>query len=262
MLELVPPLAVVIGLAFAINWVAFVPAYLARTERFYDLAGGFTYLTVVGVALLLAPDRGPREWVLATLVALWAARLSSFLFGRIKRDGKDGRFDEIKQSAPRFLIAWTLQALWVSLTALAMLIVLTQPSSHALTLTDFIGWGVWLTGFVIEVVADRQKSAFRARPDTHGTWIDEGLWAWSRHPNYFGEIVLWTGICISAATTFAGWQWIGLVSPLFVAYLLLKGSGVPLLEVRADKKWGGDAAYEAYKQRVPVLIPRPPRRGD
>ena len=261
MLDLLPPLALLIAVAFAINWLAFLPAFAMKTEHFYDLTGGITYLTVTGLGLWLAEPRGPREWVLAGMVFVWAARLSSFLFFRIRKEGKDGRFDQIKQSAPRFLFAWTVQALWVSLTALTVFIVLTSGSSPALTALDFFGWGVWAFGFGLEVVSDRQKSAWRARPENKGAWIEDGVWAWSRHPNYAGEIILWTGVAISAASTFAGWQWVGLLSPFFVFGLLRYGSGVPLLEVRADKKWGGDPAYEAYKKRVPVLWPRPPRKA-
>lgn len=247
-------LGVILAGAVVLQWVAFVPAYLARTERFYDLTGSLTYLSAVAAGLLLAPDRGLREWVLAAMVAVWAARLGTFLARRIHKDGKDGRFDEIKQSAPRFFVAWTLQGLWVSLTALTVLIVLTTPSDPGLGVLDAVGWTLWGLGFGLEVVADHQKSAFRARGT--GRWIDEGVWSWSRHPNYLGEIVLWTGICVSAASTFSGWRWVGVVSPLFVTFLLTRVSGVPMLEERADGKWGGDPDYEAYKERVPVLLPR------
>lgn len=246
-------LGVILAGAVLLQWVAFVPAYLARTERFYDLTGSLTYLSAMAAGLALAPERGLREWVLAGMVTVWAARLGTFLARRIHKDGKDGRFDTIKQSAPRFFVAWTLQGLWVSLTALAVLIVLTTPGDPAVGAVDVVGWTIWVAGFGLEVVADRQKSAFRAR-DT-GRWIDEGVWSWSRHPNYLGEIVLWVGICVSAATTFSGWRWVGVVSPVFVAFLLLRVSGIPMLERRADKRWGGDPDYEAYKERMPVLVP-------
>ena len=114
-------------------------------------------------------------------------------------------------------------------------------------------------GFSIEIVADRQKSAFRADPANAGRFISSGLWAWSRHPNYFGEIVLWFGIAILAWPALAGWQLATLVSPLFVYVLLTKGSGIPPLETRAEERWGDDPAYRAYVERTPVLWPRPPR---
>ena len=251
-----PTLLWMAGLAMAVNWAAFLPAAALRSERFYDLTGGVTYLVVVFSAMALAPERGPREWVFATLVSVWAVRLSSFLFLRIRRDGKDGRFDTIKTDPARFLMTWTLQGLWVFLTSLAALTVMTSGSGSRVGWLDIVGWTVWGVGFAVEVIADRQKAAFRADPANAGRFIDTGLWSRSRHPNYLGEITLWFGIAISASSSLAGWQWAALISPVFVALLLTRGSGVPLLEQRSDARWGGESAYESYKRRVPVLVPR------
>ncbi len=243
-------------LSFGVQWLAFVPAYLRRTERFYDLVGSLTYLTVTAFAIGGTQSRDARSWVLGLLVGVWAVRLGSFLFRRIRSEGSDGRFDEIKQSASRFLVAWTLQGLWVFLTLCAALAAITTTAPADLGVLDGVGFSIWLFGFGLEVIADRQKSEFRRQ--NPGRYIDTGLWAWSRHPNYFGEIVLWTGIAVMASSTLNGWQWITLVSPLFVTLLLTRISGIPLLEKRADERWGDDAGYQAYKARTPVLIPRPP----
>ena len=124
----------------------------------------------------------------------------------------------------------------------------------------WIGLLVWIIGFGIEVVSDQQKSRFRANPAHEGRFISTGLWAWSRHPNYFGEIVLWSGVALIAAPALQGWQYATLLSPVFVTILLTMGSGIPLLEERADQTWGGQADYEEYKSSTPVLVPRPPRR--
>ena len=243
------------ALAFGVNLLAFVPAYLRRTEVFYDLVGSLTYLSLVGFALALG-ESGWRGMVLAGCVGVWAIRLGSFLFRRISRDGKDGRFDDIKQSAGRFLVAWTLQGAWALLTSLACLVLLTGGSSADPAWTD-LGFGIWLAGFAIEVVADQQKNAFRARGG--GGWIDEGLWRWCQHPNYFGEITLWTGLFIVAAGHLTGWGWLAVLSPLMVVLLLTQVSGIPMLRERADARWGDDRAYQEYRTRTPVLIPRPPR---
>jgi len=255
----VPVFAVAVGLAFLIQWLTFVPAYLLQSERFYDLTGGLTYITVTTLAVLLAPELDGRSLLLLALVVIWASRLGSYLFRRIRKAGRDERFDEIKPSFFRFLNAWTLQGLWVSLTLAAALAAITTTVRKDLGIVELIGLLVWAGGFVVEAAADRQKSRFRADPANRGRFISTGLWAWSRHPNYFGEIVLWVGVALIAVPVLRGWQWVTLLSPVFVAFLLTRVSGVPPLEKRADEKWGGQDDYEAYKARTPVLAPRPPR---
>lgn len=247
------------GMAFALNWLAFVPAFLMRTERFYDLVGSATYASMTVAALLVSGHTDPRALVPAALVLVWAIRLGTFLFKRVHDDGGDGRFDEIKQSGPRFLIAWTLQALWVFLTASAAFASITATSRPPVDVGFSVGLLLWLTGFVIEVVADRQKRVFKRDPAQQGRFIQSGLWAWSRHPNYFGEILLWTGMLVLASSTLQGWGWLVGLSPVFVTLLLTKVSGIPLLEARADARFGDDVEYQRYKAETPVLIPRPPR---
>jgi steroid 5-alpha reductase family enzyme len=245
------------ALAFLVQWLAFVPAYAKQTERFYDLVGSLTYIAVVLFALLASGPMNNRSALLALLVFVWAARLGSFLFRRIQAAGSDSRFDSIKPSAARFFVAWTLQGLWVFLTLSAALAAITKLEAAPIGWADLVGLLIWALGFSIEVVADRQKSAHRkARP---GKFVDSGLWAWSRHPNYFGEIVLWIGIAVIASSTLRGWQWVTMISPVFVAFLLMRVSGIPMLEKRADERWGDHKAYQKYKAETPVLFPRPPR---
>jgi steroid 5-alpha reductase family enzyme len=254
----IPIFALAVALAFLIQWVAFIPAYLQQTERFFDLTGAITYISVTTLAVLLSPTVDARSLLLLALVGIWAGRLGTFLFQRVQKAGKDARFDDIKPSFARFLSTWTLQGLWVTLTLSAALAAITTTVRQKVGLFALIGFLVWAGGFAIEVVADRQKRRFRADPENKGDFIDTGLWTWSRHPNYFGEIVLWIGVAIITLPVLRGWQWIGLLSPIFVTVLLTRISGIPMLEKRADEKWGGQEDYEAYKARTPVLIPRPP----
>lgn len=254
----VPVFALAVAVAFVVQWLAFVPSYLLRSERFFDLTGGITYISVTLLAVLLAPSFDARSALLLTLVAIWAARLATFLFRRVRRAGKDERFDAIKTSFPRLLMTWTLQGLWVSLTLSAALAAITTTMRKDLEVVAVLGLLIWVAGFATEATADWQKSRFRADPANKGRFISTGLWAWSRHPNYFGEIVLWVGIAVIAVPVLQGWQWVTLVSPLFVILLLTRVSGVPMLEKRADRTWGGQADYEAYKARTPILVPRPP----
>lgn len=244
-------------IAFGLQWLAFIPAYLWRTEHFYDLMGSASYIIVALVAWLMADNRDLRSTVLLVMVALWAMRLGSFLIIRIRQQGGDRRFDSIRQDAGAFLVTWTLQGLWVSLTLLPVLIVFVSPSREVGALF-YLGAALWLGGLLIEAVADDQKRRFRLDDANRGRFIQSGLWAWSRHPNYFGEILLWFGVCLAATATFSGWAWLGWLSPVFVALLLTKISGIPLLEASADERWGDSPDYQAYKRRTPVLVPRPP----
>ncbi|MCY3414300.1 MAG: DUF1295 domain-containing protein [Candidatus Heimdallarchaeota archaeon] len=245
-------------IAFVVNWIVFIPAYLKRTEKFFDLTGGITYLSVIWVTGFLA-GFNLRSLILMILISIWALRLSIFLYRRIHKAGKDSRFDEIKQSFARFLMTWTIQGLWVSFTLAAALAVITSSTTVEIGIFFVLGLIVWILGFAIEVISDSQKSTFKANPENKGKFISSGLWAWSRHPNYFGEIVLWLGIAIIAIPVLQGWQWITMISPIFVIFLLTKVSGVPMLEKSADERWGGQEDYEAYKRNTPVLILRPPR---
>lgn len=253
-----PLFAICGALAFAINWIVFIPANAARTEKYYDLTGSVTYVSITLVALFLSDDLDVRAVIVGVMVIVWSVRLGIFLSRRIRRDGRDGRFDEIKVNPIRFFMAWTIQGLWVLLTAAAALAIITTVERKDVEWVAYIGIATWIAGFAIEVVADRQKSAFRRDPANAGRFIDSGLWAWSRHPNYFGEITLWTGIAIMAIPVLSGWQWVVLISPLFVAVLLTRVSGIPMLERRSDERWGDDEAYQRYKATTPVLIPRPP----
>jgi steroid 5-alpha reductase family enzyme len=254
----IPIFALGVIIAFLIQWIAFIPAFIKQTEAFFDLTGSITYLTVVWVAVLLRPGADARSFLLVALVSIWALRLGTFLFRRIRAAGSDPRFDELKPSFARFLTVWTVQGLWVSLTLAAALAAITSTRQVELGAFALAGAIVWVLGFGIEAIADWQKSQFRAKPENAGKFINTGLWAWSRHPNYFGEIILWIGVAITALPILRGWQWVTLISPLFVTLLLTRVSGIPMLEERADEKWGGDPEYEEYKARTPVLIPLPP----
>jgi steroid 5-alpha reductase family enzyme len=254
----VPVFALCGFLAFAINWLAYIPSAIAQTEHYYDLVGGITYISATIAAILLSADLDLRAMIVAGMVLVWSFRLATFLFRRIARAGKDSRFDVLKTRPVSFLMAWTIQALWVLLTAAAALAIITGGNRVPLGVIGYVGIAVWLSGFAIEVISDNQKSSFKADPANQGKFINVGLWAWSRHPNYFGEIVIWIGMAIIALPVLQGWQWATLISPVFVIFLLTKVSGIPMLEKAADERWGGQDDYETYKRNTPVLIPKTP----
>ena len=247
-------------LCIGVQWLAWIPASMAKTERFYDLTGGLTYLIVVGFSLWAgSQSEAPslRELIVSLLVVIWAVRLSSFLYFRIHRTGKDGRFDRLKTSPIRFLVPWTIQGLWVFLTMIVVIVINSQTgSAPALGIWDAVGLSIWLLGFSIEVVADNQKTVFNTESNNQGKWIDSGLWSYSRHPNYLGEILLWTGIACFGISCFTGLERVAWISPIFIYLLLTKLSGIPILDRRALEKWGDDVEYQKYRENTPALFPR------
>ena len=257
-----PLFALCVAIAFVINWLVFIPSFMAQTEHYFDLTGSITYLTVTATAISLSGRFDLRSVIIATLVIIWALRLGSFLFKRIKQDGKDSRFDTIKPVFLHFLMVWTLQGLWVSLTLAAGLAVMTSTRTVPVDVTLIIGLTLWIGGFAIEVVADSQKRRHRAIEGNRHKFIRSGLWAWSRHPNYFGEIMLWIGIAVMALPVLQGWQFATLISPVFVYLLLSKVSGVPMLEAKADATWGDEPQYQHYKKHTPELMMRRPMSAD
>ena len=159
-----------------------------------------------------------------------------------------------------FLMTWTLGGLWVLVTMAAGLAAMTSDTSIPLGPLAYLGITLWVAGMLIEVVADNQKTRFRKVPENRDRFITTGLWAWSRHPNYFGEITLWLGLSLVALPVLSGWQLATLISPIFVYVLLTKISGIPLLERMAKKKWGSDPEFIAYTESTPVLMLRRPSR--
>jgi steroid 5-alpha reductase family enzyme len=255
----IPVLMLCAAVSFAINWLIFLPSWLAQTEHYFDLTGSLCFITLALLALNLSPNQDLRAILLTLLICIWAARLGSFLFLRVRQDGSDGRFDAIKPVFTRFLVTWSIQALWVFVTSAAALTAITSTQRAPLETMAYIGTVLWAAGFLLEIVADRQKRRFKADPANAGKFISSGLWAWSRHPNYFGEILLWLGVAMVAAPVLSGWQLVSLISPVFVVLLLTRVSGIPLLEARSDKRWGSEPEYQSYKLNTPVLIPRPPK---
>lgn len=257
----IPAFMLCVAGAFALQWIAFVPSYLLSTERFFDAFGALTFLSLVFAGLAATETVDVRALAIGAMVAVWALRLGIFLAVRVHRSGGDRRFDAIKPDFSVLLMTWTLQAVWI--------VVSLGPGLAAVTSTvrvapdGFLVAGVvlWLAGFVIEVVADDQKRRFRTSPQNAGRFIDTGLWSWSQHPNYLGEILLWCGIAVAAFPALRGWQYATLVSPVFVWLLLTRISGVRMLDAAARRRWKDDPAYASYRARTPVLIPRIPRRG-
>ncbi len=256
----VPLFLALVLLALFIQFLAFIPSYFFQTEKYYDLVGMFTYLILIWLAYFLGSPQNLRSTILATMVTVWSLRLGLFLFARVREQGEDIRFREFKKSGIRFLLVWLMQGMWIIFILGAALASLLSQTSIELGLETYLGMILWIFGFSVESLADHQKRAFKKKPENKGKFISTGLWAWSRHPNYFGEIVLWLGIVMIAFPTLQGFQYVMLISPVFVFLLLTKISGIPILEKLADKRWGSDPEYNLYKKNTPMLFLRPPKK--
>ena len=236
--------------------VGFIFAFIYQTERYYDFIGSLTYSSSALIVYFSLPTKTQTDNVLLIVVLIWSLRLGLFLFRRILEDGHDTRFDKPKQSFFHFLQYWTGQAMWVSFTCIAVYVAMISNEPNTLSPISLIGVFIWIAGFIIEVIADGQKRNFRKDLNNKGRYISTGLWSRSRHPNYFGEITLWTGVSLIALTSLNGIGYVALISPFFVYALLSKGSGIPLLERSADKRWGDELDYKEYKKNTPVLFPK------
>jgi len=274
-------LATTVALNVGVQLLGFSIAAPLQTEKFYDAFGALGFISTIGYSFLSSglTNHSARATIATVTTLLWSARLGSFLLQRVlaSKSG-DKRFDKIKKNPPYFFFVWMMQAAWVGITAAPVVLLnclegesrsLTgyspingsQSIASGLGLTGWLGLGIWAAGFGFEVIADHQKSAFRERQKSakKDEWIQEGLWAYSRHPNYFGECVLWLGqllLCSGGLTNATRLQWAtALFSPVFVTALITQVSGIPMLEKSADKKWGKDQAYQAYKRRTSIFVP-------
>ena len=243
-------------LAFLIHWLFFIPAYLLKTEKFFDLTGSLTYISIMVYVVYTKNNLQEQlgSIILAFLVILWAVRLGSFLFLRLKKAGEDKRFREIKTSFARFFLLWTISGMWVSFCSMCALTAIASNDGVIVNNIFYIGLVTFIIGLSIEIIADSQKTKFRKDPKNKDKFINEGLWAKSRHPNYVGEITLWAGVAIMSFSSLEGSQYISLISPIFTYLLLVYVSGVPQLTASGQKKWGHLESYQDYIKNTPTLI--------
>ena len=255
----VPILYFVTFYIFILQWIVFLPSYLNQTEHYFDLTGSMTYITSILLVIFFAQEIDFRDVLICSLIIIWASRLGLFLSKRVSNAGEDTRFVHIKPNFYQFLMTWTIQGLWVLMTAGMAFAALSSKNKLGLDAFAVIGALLWLIGFIIEVISDKQKTNFKSNPLNQGKFIQEGLWSFSRHPNYFGEIVLWIGIAVIAFPVIESWQYFALLSPIFVIFILTKVSGFNLLERQGMKRWGDNEEYKNYIKNTSVLIPLPPK---
>ena len=240
---------------FLIHLLIFVPSYFFQTEKFFDLTGTISYISSVLFIFFKSntvESINLGSLVLSTFIIIWSLRLGTFLFLRIKKAGKDRRFNQIKKSFSWFFMTFSISGMWVTICSICALT--GVANGIIFSSITIIGIVIFLIGFTIEIIADSQKTKFRANDDNKDKFISSGLWKYSRHPNYLGEIILWLGISLISLSSLEGFQYVTLISPIFTYLLLVNVSGINLLEKSGDKKWGKLESYKKYKEKTPRLI--------
>lgn len=231
---------------------------LLRFDKVTDFAGSTNFVLLAILTLVLKGAWHFRQIVLTSLVVIWGLRLGLFLLMRILQWGEDHRFDDMRNNLAKLSVFWILQAVWVWTVSLPLTIVNASDRNPSVKPQDIIGWIMWFVGITIEATADQQKLVFKNSPANRGKWCNIGVWKYSRHPNYFGEILLWWGIFVASTPVLEGTEWLVIFGPVFLTLLLLFVSGIPLLEASLNKKFASVGEYNIYKSKTSPLIPLPP----
>jgi steroid 5-alpha reductase family enzyme len=239
----------------------FVFAAAFRTDKLTDISYGLTFVITVLVILVLRGRTSSAHILMAALVTVWGFRLGVYLLVRILHIGRDERFDGKRENLGKFAQFWVLQIVSIWVVLLPVILYLSSSVRPGVSWALILGGILWLLGFVVEFTADQQKFVFKKKPENRKKWIESGLWKFSRHPNYFGESLCWLGIFVITIPVLEGWMWAAAASPVYITLLLLFVSGIPLLEKKADKRYGGDPAYAAYRERTSLFVPLPPRKS-
>ncbi|XP_058080038.1 uncharacterized protein LOC131228190 isoform X2 [Magnolia sinica] len=240
------------------QFMFFVITALLRFDKVTDFAGSTNFIILAVLTLILKGTWHFRQVVLTLLVVVWGLRLGLFLLMRILQWGEDRRFDEMRSNLGKLAVFWTFQAVWVWTVSLPITVVNSRDRDPSIKPGDIVGWIIWSMGMSVEATADQQKLAFKNSSANRGKWCNVGLWRFSRHPNYFGEIFLWWGIFVASTPVLEGAEWLVVLGPIFLTLLLLFVSGIPLLEESADKKFGSVREYQLYKKTTSPVIPLPP----
>lgn len=246
-------------ISLAVNAVFFAIAAIRRTDVVTDLSYSLSF-ALLAIALPSFGAREPVQLAASLLVLIWAVRLGGYLLTRILRIKVDHRFDEMRDKPLRFARFWLLQAIAVAVIMLPVSYLLGRDTAPDLGFWAIAGALIWFIGLVIETAADAQKSSFKGKEGNRERFITSGLWRYSRHPNYFGEMLVWWGLFVYAVPFLHGAAFVVVIGPVFITLLLLFVSGIPLLERSAEAKYGDDSAYREYKRRTSILVPLPPRR--
>ncbi|MXX66811.1 MAG: DUF1295 domain-containing protein [Chloroflexi bacterium] len=247
-----------LALSLAIQAFFFAFAAGFRSDKVTDLSYSLSFIALAAFLLIQTGADGWAQIVLTAMVVAWAVRLAAYLVRRILLMGHDPRFDRMRGDLRKFLAFWALQGLFVWVLMLPVTVWFAWHVPERLGPVHWLGLAIWVVGLALESIADAQKFAHKRNPDQAQGWVAHGLWRWSRHPNYFGELVLWWGVFIFVAADLSSWSWLGAIGPITLVLLLRFGTGIPQLEKSAERKWGQDPAYRQYVAATNLLIPGPP----
>ena len=246
-------------ISFAIQIVFFILAATFKTDKVTDLSYGLTFIILTILLLFTNQTFFNSQIIIVLLISAWGIRLAGYLFIRILNIGKDSRFDGIRENVLKFAGFWTLQAFSVWIILLPSTVALSSATDQGVTVLTVIGILVCGIGVVIETIADYQKYVFKNKPINRDKWIQSGLWRYSRHPNYFGEMLVWWGLFIIASAYLSGLLWLTILAPIYLTMLLLFVSGVPTIEKKYDHQYKDNQDYQHYKNSTSLIVPLPPK---
>lgn len=237
----------------------FVVSLLKKRNDVADTAWGLGFVLMAWASLAISGNINTRSLIVCALISVWGLRLSYHIHKRNRNKAEDYRYAEWRKSWGKWFYLRSYLQVYILQGALLFLIVspallINKSASSDISYLDLIGILVWLTGFIFESVGDAQLARFISDPNNKGLLMQSGLWKYSRHPNYFGEITQWWGIWLIALNIAGGWMFV--IGPITITFLILKASGIPLLE----KKMSANPAFAEYKRRTSVLIPFPPKK--
>jgi steroid 5-alpha reductase family enzyme len=242
-------------LSFLIQVLFFSYAAIFKTDKVTDLSYGLTFIALVVASLIKNQTFYNYQTIIVILTILWGIRLAGYLFIRILKTKTDKRFDGIRENFWKFAQFWLLQAIAVWLISLPSTYLLSLKTNFNFNLIMLTGLLIWLIGIVIETIADWQKFEFKNKNENKDKIIMSGIWHYSRHPNYFGEISCWWGIFIYSASLQSNWSWLTIIGPIFITFLILFVSGIPTLEKKYQEKYKNNNLYQEYKSKTSLLIP-------
>lgn len=249
---------VVFAVFIYMNLLFFLAVAIKKND-IVDIAWGQGFIVIIAVSLLLGPAASARMLLMICLVLIWGMRLAQYIYTRNRGKSEDFRYAQWRKDWGKnwvlrsYLQVFLLQGFFM-LTIAYPLFIFDPLRSPALGWLDYLGGIIWLIGFYFEAVGDHQMRVFKKNPANKGKIMNQGLWKYTRHPNYFGEATMWWGIFIIALSNPLGW--VAIFSPIIITFLLVRVSGVPMLE----KKYADNPEYREYISKTSAFIPMPQKR--